>query len=200
MSNDAVTAAAGDFIKSVWWLVLLRGILAIILGILAFVWPVATAVAFVWVFGIYALVDGIFTIVHAVQTRKYDPAWGWMLTLGIVSVIAGILVMIFPVAAGALALLVLLWIVAIWAIIEGIFGIPAAATLASGGAKAMGIVFSVLSILFGILLVILLFATPQSALLGLIYVLGAYAVLAGIVLVVIAIQARAAAGRVTAAV
>ncbi|MBN9141480.1 MAG: DUF308 domain-containing protein [Micrococcales bacterium] len=192
MSNDDVIEVS-KFIKSVWWLVLLRGVFAVILGVLAFVWPVATAVAFVWVFAIYAIVDGVVNIVQAVSTRKTDPTWGWLLTIGVVGLIAGIVVMIFPAAAGALALLVLLWIVAIWAIVSGIFGIPAAASIASGGAKVLGIVFSVLSILFGILLAILLFTTPQSALIGLIYVLGAYAVLAGIVLVVIAFQARSAA-------
>ena len=192
MSNDDVIEVS-KFIKSVWWLVLLRGVFAVILGVLAFVWPVATAVAFVWVFAIYAIVDGVVNIVQAVSTRKTDPTWGWLLTIGVVGLIAGIVVMIFPAAAGALALLGLLWIVAIWAIVSGIFGIPAAASIASGGAKVLGIVFSVLSILFGILLAILLFTTPQSALIGLIYVLGAYAVLAGIVLVVIAFQARSAA-------
>ncbi len=192
MSSDNVIEVS-RFVKSVWWLVLLRGIFAIILGILAFIWPVATAVAFVWVFAFYAVIDGIVNIVQAVSTRRTDPGWVWLLTIGIVGVIAGVVVMIFPVAAGALALLVLLWIVAIWAIMSGIFGIPAAASIASGGAKVLGIVFSVLSILFGILLAILLFTTPQSALIGLIYVLGAYAVLAGLVLVIIAFQARGAA-------
>ena len=196
MSNDA-RLEVGGLIRSIWWLVLLRGIFAIILGILAFVWPVATAVAFVWVFAFYAVVDGIVNIVQAISTRTTDRAWGWLLTIGIVGVIAGVVVMIFPVAAGALALLVLLWIVAIWAIMGGIFGIPAAASIASGGAKVLGIVFSVLELLFGVLLVILLFTTPQSALIGLIYVLGAYAVLAGVVLVVIAFQARSAVGAMT---
>ncbi len=192
MSSDNVIEVS-RFVKSVWWLVLLRGIFAIILGILAFIWPVATAVAFVWVFAFYAVIDGIVNIVQAVSARKTDPRWVWLLTIGIVGVIAGVVVMIFPAAAGALALLVLLWIVAVWAIMSGIFGIPAAASIASGGAKVLGIVFSVLSILFGILLAILLFTTPQSALIGLIYVLGAYAVLAGLVLVIIAFQARGAA-------
>ncbi len=191
MSDDVIEVS--KFIKSVWWLVLLRGIFAIILGILAFIWPVGTAVAFVWVFGIYAIVDGIMNIAHAIANRKSDPTWGWLLTIGIVGLIAGIVVLIFPAAAGALALLVLLWIIAIWAVVGGIFGIPAAASLASGGAKVLGIVLAVLSIIFGIVLGILLFTTPSSALIGLIYVLGAYAVISGIVLIVIAFQARAAA-------
>ncbi|MCS0500557.1 HdeD family acid-resistance protein [Protaetiibacter mangrovi] len=192
MSNDDVIEVS-RFIKSVWWLVLLRGIFAIILGVLAFVAPVLTAIVFVWVFAFYAIVDGVVNIMHAISVRKSDPTWGWLLTIGIVGVLAGIGVAIFPAAAGALALLVLLWIVAIWAVIGGIFGIPAAAALASGGAKAMGIIFSVVSILFGIVLMVMLFTTPQSALIGLIYVLGAWAVIAGIVLIIIAFQARSAA-------
>ncbi len=192
MSTDDVIAVS-KFVKSTWWLVLLRGVFAIILGILAFVAPVMTALVFVWVFAIYAIVDGVTGIVHALQVRKTDPAWGWLLMIGIVGLIAGILVMIFPAVAGALALFTMLWIIAIWAVVSGIFGIPAAATVASGGAKVLGIVFAVLSIVFGVLLVIMLFTTPQSALVGLIYVLGAFAVLEGLVLVVIAFQARAAA-------
>ena len=192
MSTDDVIAVS-KFVKSTWWLVLLRGVFAIILGILAFVAPVMTALVFVWVFAIYAIVDGVTGIVHALQVRKTDPAWGWLLMIGIVGLIAGILVMIFPAVAGALALFTMLWIIAIWAVVSGIFGIPAAATVASGGAKVLGIVFAVLSIVFGVLLVIMLFTTPQSALIGLIYVLGAFAVLEGLVLVVIAFQARAAA-------
>lgn len=192
MSTDDVIAVS-KFVKSTWWLVLLRGVFAIILGILAFVAPVMTALVFVWVFAIYAIIDGVTGIVHALQVRKTDPAWGWLLMIGIVGLIAGILVMIFPAVAGALALFTMLWIIAIWAVVSGIFGIPAAATVASGGAKVLGIVFAVLSIVFGVLLVIMLFTTPQSALIGLIYVLGAFAVLEGLVLVVIAFQARAAA-------
>lgn len=191
MPTDDILAT-GKFITSMWWLVLLRGIFAIILGVLAFISPVMTALAFVWVFAFYAIIDGIVNIVQAISTRATDPRWGWLLTIGIVGVIAGIVVMIFPLAAGALALLTLLWVIAIWAIVSGIFGIPAAASIASGGAKALGIVVSVLTILFGVLLVIMLFATPLSALVGLIYVLGAYAVIAGLVLVVVAFQARAA--------
>src|SRR5690606_23371413 len=143
MSSDNVIEVS-RFVKAVWWLVLLRGVFAIILGILAFVWPVATAVAFVWVFAFYAVIDGIVNIMQAISTRRTDRTWGWLLTIGIVGVIAGIVVMIFPAAAAGFTLLVLLWIVAIWAIVSGIFGIPAAASIASGGAKALGIVFSVL--------------------------------------------------------
>ncbi|MFT4029302.1 MAG: DUF308 domain-containing protein [Protaetiibacter sp.] len=191
--SDPDVIEVSSFIKSVWWLVLLRGIFAIILGILAFVWPVATAVAFVWVFAFYAIVDGAVNLVQAISTRKTDPSWGWLLTIGVVGLVAGILVLIFPFAAGALALLVLLWIIAIWAVVGGIFGIPAAASISSGAAKVWGVVFSVLSIVFGVLLAILLFTTPASAIIGLIYLLGAYAVLSGIVLVLIAFRARSAA-------
>jgi len=193
MSETYDSLSTSRFIRSVWWLVLLRGVFAVILGILAFVAPVLTALVFVWVFAFYAILDGIVAIVQAVSTRKTDPAWGWLLTIGILGVLAGIVVMIFPLQAGALTLLVLLWMIAIWSILSGVFGIPAAASVASGGRKALGIALAALSILFGVLLVIMLVSTPQSALLGLIYVLGAYAILGGVLLVVVAFQARVAA-------
>ncbi|TPW66107.1 DUF308 domain-containing protein, partial [Schumannella sp. 10F1B-5-1] len=71
MSNDDVIEVS-RFIKSVWWLVLLRGIFAIILGVLAFVAPVLTAIVFVWVFAFYAIVDGVVNIMHAISVRKSD--------------------------------------------------------------------------------------------------------------------------------
>jgi len=185
------TAAIGGVLRAAWWLVLLRGVLAIVLGVLAFCWPVATVVAFAWVFAIYVIADGVTTITHALSWRRHDPAWGWMLATGVLGIVAGIVVMLWPVAAGAVALLVLLWIVAFWAITSGAAGIPAAASLASGTARTLGVVFSVTTLLFGALLVILLFATPASALVGLVYVLGAYAVLSGLVLVLIAFRIRA---------
>lgn len=194
MSNETALGAE-KLIRSAWWLVLLRGIAAIVLGVLAFVWPVATAVAFVWVWGAYALVDGAFTIGHAFAVRRTDPRWGWLLAFGAVGVVAGLVALIFPAAAGAFALLVLLWTIAIWAIVDGVVGIPSAASLASGPGKTLGIVFSVVTLLFGLLLTVLLIVTPVSALLGLIFMLGWYALVAGLVLVVIAIRARRHAGR-----
>lgn len=191
MSTDDILARR--FLTSVWWLVLLRGIFAVILGVLAFIMPATVAVGFVWVFAFYAIFDGVINIAHAVSNRRTDPAWGWLLTVGILGLIAGIVALIFPFLAGALVLLAALWIIAIWAILNGIFGVPAAASVASGGAKVLGIVVSVLSILAGVLLVIMLFTTPVQAVEGLIYVLGAYAVLTGVVLIVAAFRARAAA-------
>lgn len=192
--SDAIEISR--FVKSVWWLVLLRGVFAIILGVLAFIWPVATAGAVFWVFGIYLIMDGITAIVQALSTRKEERGRVWLVVLGALGVLAGVLMLIFPLAAGALALLVLLWMIAVWAIIAGVATIPAASSLASGGARTLSMVLAVLSIVFGVVLMIMLFVTPTTALLGLIYILGAYAVLSGIVLVVIAFQARAAADEV----
>lgn len=187
-------AEVGRFIRSTWWLVLLRGIFAIVLGVLAFVWPVGITIAFVWVFAIYAIVDGIVAIVQSLATRRVDPGWGWLFALGIVGILAGIAAIVFPLIAGALALITLLWAVAIWALVSGIVAIPAAASL-TDGQKTLGIVTAVMSILFAVLLAILLFATPASAIVGLIFVLGGYAVLVGIVLIVVAVRAQRAVTR-----
>ena len=85
-------------------------------------------------------------------------------------------------------MLFVLWVIAIWAVIGGIFGIPAAASLgASGGSKAAGIILAILAIILGIALIWLLVTNPESALSGFVWVVAVYAIIAGVVLIISAI-------------
>ena len=96
------------------------------------------------IFAIYAIIDGIVTIAAAVADRKIDSTWGWLLTQGILTVIAGLIALFAPLVAAQFVVLFVLWVVAIWAVIGGIFGIPAAASMgASGGTKAAGIILAI---------------------------------------------------------
>ena len=193
IDRDDVIAVSG-FIKSVWWLWLVRGILAIILGILIFVWPQQVVTTLIWIFGLYLLIDGIVSVFRAFGIRKEDRTWGWALTGGIVSVIAGLIILFHPGVSAAIIGLFVLWVIAIWAV-GGIFGIPAAATGAKGGARVLGIILAALAIVFGIILAISLFNTPEKALSGLVWLVALYAVISGIVLIIGSFIARSEASK-----
>jgi len=181
----------------VWWWVLVRGILAIAFGIIALVNPGSAILAFAIVFGAYAVVEGVVSAVHAVRVRHELKEWGWLLAQGILSVIAGAIALIVPALVGLFGGLVLLWTIVIWNVMHGVAGLRSAAGAPAGGAKTIGIIAGVLTILFGILLGVLTIVTPVVALLGLIWLIGIYAIVFGVMLAVAAIQVRAAAGKTT---
>ncbi len=179
---NTVTQTANRF----WWLMILRGILAIIFGLIALVFPGIALLAIIYVFAAYALVDGITAAVVAIQTRNSSSRWWVLLLEGLVGVVIGILVFVWP---GETAL-VLLYLVAIWAVITGImelsgaFVIPGAARLHWGLAIA-----GILSIIFGVIL----FIHPGAGLLAILWLVGIYAIIFGIFLIVHAIQVRSRA-------
>src|SRR6187431_1991594 len=97
-----------------WWLLLLRGIAAIIFGVLAFVWPGLTLVTLVLFYGAFVLIDGVLALAHAIMGGNMGSRW-WLALVGVAGIAAGILTFMWP---GVTALLLLLFI-AIWAIVLG---------------------------------------------------------------------------------
>ena len=95
-TGDAMSASSQRERSSLWWLAIVRGVFAIIFGILALTWPVETVVVLTLVFAIYAIVDGIVNIVAAIATRKEDSTWGWLLTQGILTLIVGLFALFAP--------------------------------------------------------------------------------------------------------
>lgn len=190
MTDPLTTDPLATVAKALWWSVLLRGILAIVFGIIAFIAPGAALTGIAIVFGVYALFDGVTGIAHAIAVRHEYSRWGWLLVQGIVSVLAGLVAIIFPGIAGAIGGLFALWTVVIWAIMTGILGIMSAAGASGTAGSTWGIVSGVVTILFGIILAISTFITPDATLLGLIITVAIFAVIYGVVLVVTAIQLR----------
>jgi len=164
-----------------WWSFLARGIIAVLFGLAALFWPGLTLLVLVYIFGAFALIEGIIAIYHAFQERSTQSNW-WMLLLeGIAGVILGILVFIWP----AITSLVLLYLIAAWAFITGIIELVAAFTTGMGWLLALA---GVLSILLGIVL----FARPVAGVLALVWLIGIYAIIWGIILIIRAFQARSA--------
>ncbi len=182
--------------RRMWWLVLLRGIIAVVFGVFAIMTPLLTLLGLTFVFAAYAIIDGVAAIVQAIRGRDRLKGWGWLLAQGIVSVLAGLVAVIFPFAAGLVASIFVLWLIAFWSLIAGIAGFPAAHAMADGGRKVWAYVSSVLSVLFGILLIVLVVLNPGDAVLSLIWVLGVYAIVFGLMLVVLAFQVRSGAKKV----
>lgn len=189
------TPTLASLAKGLWWLVLLRGILAVIFGILAILAPGAALTGIAIIFGVYAIIDGIVAITSAVSARATLRAWGWLLFQGILAVIAGVLALAFPGFVGAIGGLFVLWTITIYAIMHGIGGIVSAAGAQDGRGHTWGILGGVLTLIFGVLFAILILVTPGATLVSLIWVAGIYAVIFGVMLAVTAIQVRAAASR-----
>jgi uncharacterized membrane protein HdeD (DUF308 family) len=181
--------------KGVWWLVLIRGILAIGFGVIALVAPGAALTAIAIVFGAFALVDGITTVVHGIRARGSHPRWGWLIAEGVLTALAGLAALILPGVVGTFGGLVVLWTIAFWSIASGIMALRSAAGAMSGRGKTWGIVSGILGLVFGVILVVAILLTPGATLLSLIWTVGIYAILSGIALIVTAIYVRAAVGK-----
>jgi len=166
-----------------WWLVLLRGIAAIIFGVLAFVWPGLTLLTLVLFYGAYALVDGVLSLIAAFTgAAKPVPTW-WLVVVGLLGIAAGLITFFYP---GITALILIIFIGA-WAIAHGVFEIVGAIKLRKEiDNEWLLILAGAVSVLFGILVL----AVPGAGALGLIWAIGAYAIVFGILLVGLSLRLR----------
>ena len=108
-----------------WWLIVFRVVLAILFGLTAFVWPDITWVVLVLMFGIYTLVDGLVAIGTGLSRTKDSPRWWAFLVEGLISVAAAVVALIWPQLTG----LIMVLVIATWAVLTGILEIAAAIRL-----------------------------------------------------------------------
>src|SRR4051812_29572050 len=156
-----------------WWVFALRGIAAILFGILAFAWPGMTLTILVLLWGAYALVDGVLALVSAFRARQ-DQRWS-LLFEGVVGIAAGIVTLIWP----GLTALVLLYIIAAWALITGVFELIAAFRLRRVIRDEWWLVLGgVASVAFGVLMLVM----PAAGALALVWLIAAYAIVFGVLL------------------
>jgi uncharacterized membrane protein HdeD (DUF308 family) len=166
-----------------WWAIALRGALAILFGLVALFWPHLTLEALVICFGAFALVGGIFAVVVALGDRGAHARWGLLLAEGLVGIAIGVLTFFWP----AVTALVLLSLIALWAIVTGVLEITVAVWMHRAvGNEWMLLLGGVASLLFGVLLAVL----PGVGLLALTWLIGLYALLFGALLVVLGFQWR----------
>ena len=157
-----------------WWVFAIRGVAAIVFGILAFIWPETTLTVLVILFGAYVLVDGISLLVALARgdTLARRHAWSFGI-MGVLGIVAGVITFIWP----GLTALSLLYLVAFWAIATGGLQVIAAIALRR---ELDGEVWMALGGAASIVLGVLLIAFPGEGLISLVWLVGLWAVVFGV--------------------
>jgi len=169
-----------DALARNWWALALRGVAAVLFGLLTFFLPGITLVTLVLLFGAYALVDGLFNIVAFFRVASHHWA---LLVEGVIGVIAGVLTFAWP----AITAIALLYLISAWAIFTGVFEIVAAIRLRRVIPNEwLLFLMGTLSALFGILILM----APGAGALAIVLWIGIYAVMFGIVLLALAFRLR----------
>ena len=158
-----------------WWALALRGLFAVLFGIVAFAWPGITLGALVLLYGAYALVDGVFAIAAALAGRAGGCPGGPCCWRALVGIAVGIMTFAWP----GITALVLLYLIAAWAVVTGVLEIVAAIRLRKEIRGEWLLALSgVLSVLFGMALVV----NPGAGALAVVWLIGAYAIAFGVLL------------------
>jgi len=172
-----------ETLKSNWWLIVASGVLALVFGAGAFIWPDATLAALVIFYGAYALVEGILAVFAAIKAPQGSDGRGTLAVLGIISAAAGVLTFMYP----DITAVALVYIIGAWAILRGIVQIYAAIQLRKEVSNEWLLLLAgVVSAAFGVLL----FINPSAGATSLVWIIGFYAVMYGITMLVLAYKLR----------
>jgi uncharacterized membrane protein HdeD (DUF308 family) len=172
-----------ELVRQVWWMFAWRGVVALLFGALALVWPGLTLLWLVVLFAVYAFIGGGVSVVAGFRNRKTDDHWWLALLLGLVSLGAGIIAVLHP----DLTALVLVLLMGANAIVTGILDIAIAIRLRKAIRGEWVLVLAgLVSILFGVLV----FLFPGAGALALVWLISLYAIMVGILLLVAAWRAR----------
>ncbi len=166
-----------------WWLLLLRGLVAIVFALLTWAQPGVSLAALVLVFGIYVLADGLLGVWSAIAKRRDNRHWWLLLLWGLVGIVVGVMTFIMPGITG----LVLLMYIAAWAMITGVLQIVAAIRLRK---EIKGEWLMILSGLVSVAFGVLLFLQPGAGALAVAWIIAAYAFIFGVLMVLLAFKVR----------
>ena len=165
-----------------WWLLLLRGIAAVVFGVLAFAWPGLTLLTLILLYGAYAFIDGVIAIITAIKGDMPGARW-WLAIVGLLGVAVGAFTFILP----GMTALILLFTIGGWAVAMGFFQIIGAIRLRQEIDNEWLLIFSgIVSVLFGIVFV----AQPGAGALGLVWLIASYAIIAGVLYIGLAFRLR----------
>ena len=165
-----------------WWMLLLRGVAAIIFGVLAFAWPGMTLLTLIMFYGAFALFDGVMAIIAAITGGAAASRW-WLAAVGLLGIGTGLLMFMMP----GLTALVLLYFIAGWAIATGALQIIGAIRLRKEiDGEWYLILGGALSVLFGVGVMM----APGAGALALLWVIGIYAVILGVTLIGLAFRLK----------
>ncbi len=172
-----------ETLKRHWWVPVIRGIAAIVFGVIAFAYPGLTVAVLVLLFGAWVLVDGVFRVIGAIGHRATDKEWGFDLIIGIVGIIIGFLTFHAP-QITALALIIY---IAAWALMIGATEIALAIKLRR---EIKGEWFLILMGLISIVFAVMLLWNPLPGALALVWLIGSYAIVFGILGIILGFRLR----------
>jgi uncharacterized membrane protein HdeD (DUF308 family) len=175
-----------------WWMTLLRGLLWVAFGVLAFASPGISLIALSVLFAAFVLIDGVVSVVNAISGREEREHWWILLLVGLAGIVVGGLALANPV----LSVLALLFYVAVWSITTGVLEIVAAIRLRREIEGELWLVLAgVISVAFGIFLM----AWPGVGILTLLWMFGVFGIAFGVTLIALALKARGFAHRLSSA-
>jgi len=172
--------------SAIWWLVLLRGIAAVLLGILLFTNTAATLSVIIIFLGIYWVVDGISTLLASFIGREEHSNWGWGIFVGIISILAGLAVLSQPVLTAIFTTSFIVSLVGIMIIISGVWSILTGFRLRKTSGEWVMIIGGVLGLILGLLLVM----NPLFSALVYVYIIAVFLIIGGFSLIVMAFQVK----------
>ena len=185
----AVPSMLGNLARA-WYWVVLRGVFAVLFGIFAFIWPGITLAVLVLVWGAYAVADGVMALIAAFTMHEEGKPMASLIIVGILGIAAGIVTFLWP----GMTALVLLLFIASWAVLMGVFQIAAAVRLRKHIEHEWLLALSgVVSILFGVRL---MFLQPVVGALAVVWLIGGFAILFGILLIALGFRLKGLANRV----
>lgn len=187
MLSDAKNAMLADN----WWIVALRGVLAILFGIIAFLLPGATILALVALFAVFAILDGALGIAQALRGARRREGWGLLLLNGVLGIAIGVAAVAWP----DITVLAVVFMIAAWALISGGMMLGTAFGLKTSHGRWLLVFGGIVSILYGTLL----FVSPFVGALVLTWWMGAHALVLGVTLIGLAFKLRKNQERATAA-
>lgn len=180
---ETVVGEGAGGLASRWWALLVRGLVAVLFGVFAFMMPGASLLGLIFVWGAYALVSGILELVVATQRGRGNLRWGWYVFEGLVSIAAGIVAFAWP----GITALALAMVIAVWAILTGVAAIGAAIELRKVlSGEWLLAATGVMSIAFGVLVV----AFPVAGVVSIVWLIGAYAVIFGALMIGLAFRLK----------
>jgi uncharacterized membrane protein HdeD (DUF308 family) len=179
-SGKARCDALSEVLADSWWAVGLRGILGILFGLICLLTPGVAVEVFVILFSAYMLVDGVFAIASGIKAARNGERWGLLILEGIVDIAAGVVAFLWPL----ITLVALTWLIAVWAIVSGALMLASAFTLNIDHGRWWLALGGIASVIFGILLVI----EPLIGAVVLTMWIGAYALVFGVFLLILAFQ------------
>lgn len=170
-----------------WWVLALRGLCGVLFGVIALALPGVTMISLVWLFAAYLLTDGVLAIVAAVRAARRRDRWGLLALEGLANLVAGVLAFLWP----GITVLALVFLTAAWGIVSGALMVGSAFRLTVRHGRWWMVASGVLSIVWGVLIIVF----PIAGAVVLTLWIGAYALLFGVLVLVLAFRLRSNRGQ-----